>query len=244
MLVGAYRLALDAILQSFAKALLPVLDGMDIRDPESRKHFAPILHDLVVSYRGDAIIQANSFLMSEAERFGAQAYIPESDRYSVKAVEKVLRESQSVDVVADSLVRHVEAGARRQMQRATPGDEYAPEPPEHHGEARSGSNVIYPVAWARVLTGADNCSFCVMLASRGAVYSSKAHAGSKSYKFHNNCDCLVVPVFDREDWPGKEAADYLYKIWEETGSQKELGNWLKENTLSVPNMRSAVSGSA
>lgn len=90
---------------------------------------------------------------------------------------------------------------------------------------------VFPKAWARVLTGAKNCPFCVMLASRGPVYSSASHAGRKGKgsmaliragaealwgnSYHNSCDCMVVPVYDTNDWPGKQQADYLYPIFEE-----------------------------
>lgn len=61
-----------------------------------------------------------------------------------------------------------------------------------------------PVGWARRLTGAENCGFCVMLASRGAVYKSEHSAKYRSdmRRFHDGCDCEVVPVYDVNDWPG------------------------------------------
>lgn len=61
-------------------------------------------------------------------------------------------------------------------------------------------------AWARV-PNADACAFCLMLATRGAVYSSARAAGrkdattkwadAKGYinSFHPNCRCTVEPVF-------------------------------------------------
>ena len=60
--------------------------------------------------------------------------------------------------------------------------------------------------WARV-PNADACAFCLMLATRGAVYSSARAAGqrdattkwadAKGYinSFHPNCRCTVEPVF-------------------------------------------------
>ena len=60
--------------------------------------------------------------------------------------------------------------------------------------------------WARV-PNADACAFCLMLATRGAVYSSARAAGqrdattkwadAKGYinSFHDNCRCTVEPVF-------------------------------------------------
>lgn len=49
-------------------------------------------------------------------------------------------------------------------------------------------------SFARVPMGAYTCAFCIMLASRGAVYHSAASAGEMN-KFHHHCNCLVVPGF-------------------------------------------------
>lgn len=46
--------------------------------------------------------------------------------------------------------------------------------------------------WARVPTGLETCSFCLMLASFGAHYNEK---DSISH-VHANCDCRMVSVFD------------------------------------------------
>ena len=49
--------------------------------------------------------------------------------------------------------------------------------------------------FARVPTGFETCAFCLMLASRGAVYHSRKAAGEFRH-FHRNCDCKVVQSFD------------------------------------------------
>lgn len=82
--------------------------------------------------------------------------------------------------------------------------------------------------WARVATGAETCGFCLMLVSRGPVYTLPDRPGSESgpdaldlldeegdralaelmTRWHPGCDCKIVPVFDaQKDWPGKQ--DYL-----------------------------------
>lgn len=53
--------------------------------------------------------------------------------------------------------------------------------------------------YARVPTGAETCAFCLMLASRGFVYTS-AEAASHA---HPSCDCRVIPGF-----PGMEVEGY------------------------------------
>jgi hypothetical protein len=83
--------------------------------------------------------------------------------------------------------------------------------------------------WARVEGGAESCAFCTVLISRGPVFQSADSAGldaddesakelaedyartgnraeldSLMKRFHLRCDCQVVPVFDRADWPGRD----------------------------------------
>lgn len=58
--------------------------------------------------------------------------------------------------------------------------------------------------FARVPAGAETCTFCLMLASRGAVYHSRKTAGEFKH-FHRHCDCKVVPGF--EDNPDAELVE-------------------------------------
>lgn len=58
---------------------------------------------------------------------------------------------------------------------------------------RSGGKVRY----ARRVTGATTCDFCLMLASRGPVYGTVKDAGGESNRYHDNCDCVPVPVVGR-----------------------------------------------
>lgn|SRR6187551_40734 len=114
-------------------------------------------------------------------------------------------------------VKEVENGGRRTIRNAVDRDSSA-------------------VGWARVATGRETCGFCLMLVSRGPVYQSAESAGLNTddttaleildegdteafnelmTRFHPNCDCKVVPVFDRNDWQGRD--DYLeaQKTWKE-----------------------------
>ena len=86
-----------------------------------------------------------------------------------------------------------------------------------------------PVGWARVATGNETCAWCLMLVSRGPSYRYADTAGAKltdaevlnsgglmvddMEKWHAGCDCLVVPVFDRSDWPGRDAYKEALKQW-------------------------------
>ena len=51
------------------------------------------------------------------------------------------------------------------------------------------------IRFARVPTGFETCTFCLMLASRGAVYHTRKTAGEFKH-FHRRCDCKIVPGFE------------------------------------------------
>lgn len=62
--------------------------------------------------------------------------------------------------------------------------------------------------FARVPSGADTCPFCLMLASRGFVYTSEDAASHA----HRHCDCRVVPQFDGASVAGYDP-DLCYEMW-------------------------------
>src|SRR5690606_36307470 len=82
------------------------------------------------------------------------------------------------------------------------------------------------VRWARVATGRETCAFCLILVSRGPVYQSAKSAGLNTSnenamrllqrgdetainavmtRWHEGCDCRVVPVSDYNRWAGRAA---------------------------------------
>lgn len=67
--------------------------------------------------------------------------------------------------------------------------------------------------WARVPTGAKTCSFCLVMASRGAVYSSRSGAGGDGHDFHGDCDCQTIAVRDDTDYPDGYDPDELYDLY-------------------------------
>ena len=81
------------------------------------------------------------------------------------------------------------------------------------------------VRFARVPTGFETCTFCLMLASRGAVYHTRKTAGEFK-RFHRRCDCKIVPGFG--DDPDAELVEgvrpkelyELYKQFKEIESYK------------------------
>lgn len=72
-------------------------------------------------------------------------------------------------------------------------------------------------AWARVPTGRETCAFCILAASRGAVYHTAQTAGADR-KFHGDCDCQVVLVRGPQDFPEGYDPEELFDIYD-TGTQ-------------------------
>jgi hypothetical protein len=134
----------------------------------------------------------------------------------------------SLGDLARVAVTQVENGGRRQIIRAVKTD---------NGTVKG---------WARVATGNETCGWCLMLVSRGPVYLSAERAGLNVNdtsaqqmiasgtdvselmdEWHVGCDCKVVPVFDRKNWIGKEAADRALEIWND--ATREAEEFRKQN---------------
>ncbi|MDQ0793564.1 hypothetical protein [Streptomyces sp. B1I3] len=64
-------------------------------------------------------------------------------------------------------------------------------------------------SFARVPSGSKSCEFCLMLASRGAVYANEKSAGDTK-KFHGHCDCQIIPMWDGDEYPAGYSPDELY----------------------------------
>lgn len=69
--------------------------------------------------------------------------------------------------------------------------------------------------WARVPTGAKTCSWCLILASRDAVYVSEASATLREdgEKYHGECDCQAVPLRAGEKYPDGYLPDDYYDMY-------------------------------
>lgn len=93
------------------------------------------------------------------------------------------------------------------------------------------------VRYARVPSGRETCGFCLMLASRGFVYATKATAGDigRLYNYyHDHCDCTVVPGALGTEIDGYDPIWY-YEVYRDaretagvTNSTKELNKVVNE----------------
>jgi hypothetical protein len=85
------------------------------------------------------------------------------------------------------------------------------------------------VSWARVPTGAKTCTWCLVLASRDAVYSSKKAAGGDGHKFHGDCDCVPTRIGKASDYPEGYLPDDYYSMYQAARNEAQSGD-LKDIT--------------
>ena len=266
-LAAAYAQALAAVADAFVEAFLAALGLIDLSDPAAVKAAEPGMRSLVVKHRRLAAQAANAFLDASAAEHGVEAYHPPVEPYHASALRKLLRENvgASAEQLAAAARRHVVMAGHRQIMRAVLDPEFgnyatraeqeelerSTSPltagDESDDDAPAGGGKVRPVGWARVLQGRWSCGFCIMLAARGAVYSTAdaakyvaAPVGEKSREggflsrkartelrkknpraFHENCDCIVVPVFDPENWSGRAEQQRLAKFYRETVEKED-----------------------
>lgn len=95
----------------------------------------------------------------------------------------------------------------------TAADKYVKQP----GRATMALNAKREgVAWARVPTGAKTCTWCLILASRDAVYVSErsAKTGKDGEHYHGDCDCQAVRIGSSRDYPPGYLPDNYYDMYQ------------------------------
>jgi hypothetical protein len=80
------------------------------------------------------------------------------------------------------------------------------------------------VRWARVPTGAKTCSWCLVLASRDAVYATKQSAGGDGHRFHGACDCVATRIAKASDYPEGYLPDDYYAMYQAARNEAASGD--------------------
>lgn len=177
--------------------------------------------------RESAILMRQYYDSQRLEHLDDDDYDIDLPSYDIAWLEESMRpvfgEAQVIDLDEAKIVetgmrvaKEVENGGRRTALNAV------------RGETRR-------VGFARVATGRETCAFCLMLVSRGPVYKRELRAGAKHEgaaeiletkndvsdeelddlmtRWHPGCDCKVVPVFDEDNWQGREDFLRMEEIW-------------------------------
>ena len=266
MRAAEYRRTLDRISRSVADLARSVgrfLATTDRTDADLADA-ARVLYPAVTAGREQAHDAAASFLSGQANLQGytSTVPVPKVRDYPQETLEKALKDSVGGNVtesfdfdgtVAKVAVRHTEEAARKTVEDAA---QMSATPDPATGKSRP------VIGWARQLTGAENCPFCVIMASRGAIYHSRQtalYSGGDAFsndlsdgmgRYHNGCDCVAVPVYDLKSWDGNATARRLYRdVYRKalelypdddafTAVRKFMIHDLEDDGLKVPQMRS------
>jgi len=82
------------------------------------------------------------------------------------------------------------------------------------------------VRWARVPSGAKTCAFCLMLASRDAVYltEKKAKRDKSGELYHGFCDCQPVRIGKPSDYPEGYLPNDYYAMYKAARGEAQSGD--------------------
>lgn len=218
---GAYALA-DRALESSVRAAI-ASRGIPTSIDAARA-LAGELHPALMDQR--ARLGADQARLLEEEHPGL--FIPPVPDYPAPALDKLVR--RSAGLTPDARLARIEVYDPDTQDMATkrvppyvyPGEEQLLTEMRRRltaglgRHARSASRDLVTATarangtrWARQLTGAENCGFCAMLASRGAVYGSDDKA---RFTAHDNCDCTAT-IVTGDDYEGVDQAAALRDLW-------------------------------
>jgi len=82
------------------------------------------------------------------------------------------------------------------------------------------------VAWARVPSGAKTCAWCLVLASRDAVYASEKSALTRAdgEKYHGKCDCIPTRIASAKDYPPGYLPENYYSMYQSARDEAQSGD--------------------
>lgn len=141
--------------------------------------------------RMTARVADDSTIPERVRRTANRIFVEDDDEFDDDMVAAAIRKADN------RIARYAREGARLSMIFNT---------------RRAYANGAGKARYARVPVGVTTCAFCVLLASRGFVYISEETALYKENgdRFHDCCDCEVVPSFSSEaEIIGYSADEYL-----------------------------------
>ena len=193
-----HRSAQLAVRAGAVRDALTLWSAVDLADIDgSWMAIAPGMEAVVNGYRRQSAGVAGGYYQAARVQAGVQGAAPLrlageippdalrlSLGYYATVIPKALVKAGRLDVMqqagvklAGAVARHVHNGGRETVEESVKAD------PQAQGWARFGS--------------AEPCAFCLMLISRGPVYSEQ----TVRFEAHDHCACDARPVFDRrEGW--------------------------------------------
>lgn len=220
-MIGRYHEQIKKLSEQAAKRYEAIIQG--IKDAWSSteqealvEQLTQLADDILASY-GDAAATVSANLYAEIAEMsgilhgGVQIADPMAHDRVKRKIEKLLDQYQAEDFFdyegfLEALKSMIRSAVRGQAGRTI--TDQVDKDAERYG-----------ARYARVPMGAETCAWCIMLASQGFVYKSEKSATFKKNKktgirasehFHDNCDCIVVPVFgNNPEIEGYDHREYL-----------------------------------
>lgn len=207
--IERYRLASTELSDRVAAELAAYFAALDLSRPEAARdallEFMPLL---VAQYGQVAEVLAMDWYEEQRADSGA------SGRFRVAAPATAVtgtRVEEKVRYLAGQLWTPEPAAMLSALTIAT--DKYV----KQFGRDTIAWNADREGAlWARVPSGPKTCSWCLILASRDAVYVSEKSAKSRADgdKYHGFCDCQAVPLRPGDDYPPGYLPDDFYDMYQ------------------------------
>lgn len=170
----------------------------------------------------EIVVQAVQMALSNATTLAAQASADFYDASRILSIGEPMGavaisgyEPEKTDKAIRSFVRFVDRGEVEKFNdQVLQRMDYEVKRSAGNSMFRNGANDTRHPKFARVPQGSETCDFCLMLASRGFVYSSKMSAGGvKLDHYHSGCFCRVVAGWDGDDVEGYDT-DEIYDRWQ------------------------------
>ena len=202
-------------------------------------------------------------MTSAFQRFGDQAAVVACEQYD-RTARELGHSLPAAEIANDVDPKQVESSVRYFMREVTYGDfdafvsRMSAKAYDHvmrSANATTIHNAERPadrragMRYARVPTGRETCGFCLMLASRGFDYKTRASAGDVGggafNRFHDNCDCRVVAGDETTEIEGYDPEWYMsvYRDARETVGDRLDGEDSRSYTNRVVNEINRRNGS-
>lgn len=222
--VEAFRSGLASLLELARRDLLSVWGSLDYSDANAvRAILEDAFPDLIQTYGSTAALLAVDFydeLRGDAPSVGRFRSVMAEDVNVEQAQAKARWAIGPLFGVADPA---------QALSNLTLGTDHLVKQFSRDTIARNAAKDPSRAMYARVPSGGETCAFCLMLASRGAVYGSSSAAGEMN-KYHGKCDCVPTPVWSPDDLPEGYDPDALY---DQYASVHDAGMTAKETTAAL-----------
>lgn len=191
--LAGFRKQQDLIMENASRSLAKLFSEIDLAtlyEPENHQDFMNKFLALVDTNVNMSSVHASGWLQDQADKaFGesieqrlAPSYGGQPERGFRWAITPTGKDGKPRS--REEILHDLDAVMRGYIQRGARDSIVA-----------TGRQLKGRTKWARVPSGRETCSWCLMLVSRGAVYESAKAASVDNHGdgFHLDCDCVAVP---------------------------------------------------